>query len=119
MKSGAAIVDVAVDQGGCVATMRPTSYSQPTYVKHGVIHYGVPNIPAAVPRSATHALTNSTLPWAMEIADKGLSGAVSANPALARGVNVALGHLVHPAVAEAFHLRAVPLPEIDLEERPT
>jgi alanine dehydrogenase len=118
MKSGAAVVDVAVDQGGCVATIQPTSYSQPTYVKYGVLHYGVPNIPAAVPRSATHALTNATLPWAMEVADKGLSAAVTASPALARGVNVACGRLVHPAVAAAFRLRAVPRAELALEERP-
>jgi alanine dehydrogenase len=117
MKSGAAVIDVAVDQGGCVATIRPTSYSQPTYVKYGVLHYGVPNIPAAVPRSATHALTNATLPYAIEIAGKGLSAALSANPALARGLNVAHGHVVHPAVAAAFHLRAVPLAELDLEQQ--
>ncbi len=117
MKGGAAIVDVAVDQGGCVATIRPTSHSEPTYVLHGIIHYGVPNIPAAVPRSATHALTNATLPWALEIADKGISDAVADNRALARGVNVARARVVHPAVARAFGMKATALSEIDLEEQ--
>jgi alanine dehydrogenase len=116
MKSGAAIVDVAVDQGGCVATIRPTSYSEPTYVLHEIIHYGVPNIPAAVPRSSTHALTNATLSWALQIADKGIAAALAENPALARGVNVARGRVVHPAVAEAFNMKAAPLDEIDLME---
>ncbi len=116
MKGGAAIVDVAVDQGGCVATIRPTSYSDPTYVLHGIIHYGVPNIPAAVPRTSTHALTNATLPWALQIADKGIAAALAENRALARGVNVACGRVVHPAVAEAFKMKAAPLNEINLVE---
>ncbi len=116
MKSGAGIVDVAVDQGGCVETIRPTSHSEPTYVKYGVVHYGVPNIPAAVPRSATHALTNATLPWALEVADKGVDQATAANPALAWGVNVAHGEVVHPAVAEAFGMKATPLSDIGFSE---
>jgi alanine dehydrogenase len=114
MKPGSVIVDVAVDQGGCVETIRPTSYSHPTYVLHDVLHYAVPNIPAAVPRTATHALTNATLPWALEIADKGLPEALRTGPALARGVNVAEGQVVHPAVAAAFHMRAVALAELEL-----
>jgi hypothetical protein len=69
MKQGAVIVDISVDQGACVETMHPTSYSTPTFVVSGVVHYGVPNIPAAVPRTSTLALTNATLPWALEIAD--------------------------------------------------
>lgn len=105
MKRGAVIVDISVDQGGCVETIRPTSYSDPHYELYGVLHYAVPNIPAAVPRTATHALTNATLPWALEIADKGLPQALSGNPALARGLNIAHGHVVHPAVARAFHMR--------------
>jgi alanine dehydrogenase len=116
MKSGAGIVDVAVDQGGCVETIRPTSHSEPTYVKHGVVHYGVPNIPAAVPRSATHALTNATLPWALEVADKGVEQAVATNRALAAGINVAHGGVVHPAVAEAFGMKATPLSDIGFAE---
>jgi alanine dehydrogenase len=116
MKSGAGIVDVAVDQGGCVETIRPTSHSEPTYVKHGVVHYGVPNIPAAVPRSATHALTNATLPWALEVADKGVKRAVATNRALAAGVNLAHGEVVHPAVAEAFGMKTTPLSDICFAE---
>jgi alanine dehydrogenase len=114
MKPGSVIVDVAVDQGGCVETIRPTSYSRPTYVLHDVLHYAVPNIPAAVPRTATHALTNATLPWALEIADKGLPEALRTSPALGRGVNAAEGQIIHPAVAAAFHMRAVPLEELEL-----
>ncbi len=114
MKSGAVIVDVAVDQGGCIETIRPTSYSDPTYLQHGVVHYAVPNIPAAVPRTSTHALTNATLPWALQIADRGLAGALAASPALARGVNAIHGKLVHPAVAGAFRMNATPLDELDL-----
>ncbi len=112
MKPGSVIVDVAVDQGGCVETIHPTSYSKPTYVVNGVVHYAVPNIPAAVPRTATHALTNATLPWALEIADKGLPKAVLENPALALGVNVMAGHVVHPAVAQTFRMKPRPLEEL-------
>jgi alanine dehydrogenase len=119
MKPGAVIVDVAIDQGGCVETMKPTSYSHPTYTVNGVVHYAVPNIPAGVPRTATHALANATLTWALEIADRGLATAVRANPALARGVNLAEGRVVHPAVARTFRLRAVDLHELALmRERP-
>ena len=117
MRPGAVIVDVAVDQGGCVETIHPTSYSAPTYVQHDVLHYGVPNIPAAVPRTATHALTNATLPWALEIADRGLSGALCTSPPLARGLNIAEGHVVHPAVAEAFRMKAARLEGLRLMER--
>lgn len=112
MKKGAAIVDVAVDQGGCVETIHMTSHSEPTYVKYGVVHYGVANIPAAVPRSATHALTSATLPWALDLADKGVEEAVRSNPALARGVNVARGALVHAGVAQAFGMKVTPLADI-------
>jgi len=112
MKPGSVIVDVAVDQGGCVETIRPTSYSQPTYALHGVLHYAVPNIPAAVPRTATHALTNATLPWALSIADRGLAEAAHTNPALARGVNLVAGHVVHPAVAQSFRMKPHPLEEL-------
>ena len=112
MKPGAVIVDVAVDQGGCVETIHPTSYSEPTYVVHDVLHYAVPNIPAAVPRTATHALTNATLPWALAIADKGLSQALHDSPVLARGLNLARGHVVHTAVAQAFRMKAVKWEEL-------
>ena len=99
MKEGAVIVDVAVDQGGSVETIKPTTLLDPTYVVSGVVHYGVANMPALVPRTSTFALTNATLPYALELAERGINGAVRANPALAKGVNVCRGKLVHPAVA--------------------
>ncbi len=116
MKPGSVIVDASVDQGGYVETTHPTSYSDPTYLVHDVIHYAVPNIPAAVPRTATHALTNATLPWILEIADKGLAAAIRTNPALAKGVNVAQGRVVHAAVARAFRMRLAKLEDIPLLE---
>jgi len=104
MRPGAVIVDVSVDQGGCVETIRPTSHSQPTYTVDGVIHYAVPNIPAAVPRTATHALTNATLPYVVQLAEMGPEHAARQNREIARGINVAQGMVVHPAVAQAFGL---------------
>ena len=109
MRPGAVIVDVAVDQGGSVETIRPTTHSDPTYVVHGVTHYGVTNMPALVPRTSTYALTNSTFPYVAAIARRGLAGAIEENPALRRGVNVYGGRLVHPKVAEAHHLPCQPL----------
>lgn len=109
MKPGAAIVDVAVDQGGICETTRPTTHDEPTYIVHDVVHYCVTNMPGAVPRTSTYALTNSTLSYALEIADRGLEGALSRNKALLRGVNVFKGKLTHRGVAEAFSL---PLEEI-------
>ena len=102
MKRGSVIVDVAIDQGGCVETMRPTSYSKPTYVLHGVVHYAVPNIPAAVPRTSTFALTNATLRYARQLAADGVEKAAEADPAIKLGINVMNGEIVHPAVREAF-----------------
>jgi alanine dehydrogenase len=102
MKPGAVIIDVAVDQGGCVETIHETSHHQPTYELHGVIHYGVGTIPGAVPHTSTHALTNATLPYVTTLAREGLADAVAGNPALAAGLNVADGQVVHPAVAEAL-----------------
>ncbi len=102
MKPGAAIVDVAVDQGGCVETIRPTSHSEPTYVQHDVVHYAVPNMPALVPRTSTLALTSVTLPYALKIADLGATAACEQDPVLARGLNVSGGRIVHEAVIGAF-----------------
>ncbi|UCH35226.1 MAG: alanine dehydrogenase [Armatimonadota bacterium] len=102
MKRGSVIVDVSVDQGGCVETTRATSHSDPTYVVHDVIHYAVPNIPAAVARTATHALTNATLPYVLDLADYGLDEALRRNEALRRGVNLRGGKVTYPAVAAAF-----------------
>lgn len=109
MKEGAVIVDVAVDQGGCVATIHPTTLLEPVYGLYGVVHYGVANMPALVPRTSTFALTNATLPYVLELAAKGPARAVRENPALAKGVNVWGGKIVHPGVAESLGEPAVPL----------
>ena len=109
MKEGSVIVDVAVDQGGSVETIRPTTLLDPTYVVSGVVHYGVANMPALVPRTSTFALTNATLPYALELAGRGLAGAVRQNAALGKGVNVWRGRVVHPVVAEALGEPATPL----------
>ena len=101
MRTGSVIVDVAVDQGGCIETLRPTSHTQPTYVEEGVVHFGVPNMPGAVPWTATQALNNSTLPYIMQLADRGIS-ALSQNPVLAKGLNVKNGEIIHPAVRDVF-----------------
>jgi len=101
MKRGAVIVDVAVDQGGCVETTRPTTHSAPTFEVDGVVHYCVANMPGAVPRTSTYALTNVTLPYIFRIAQNGLRNAVRQDPALRLGVNVHEGRVVHPAVAES------------------
>ncbi len=101
MRPGSVVVDVAIDQGGCIATMRPTTHSNPTYTVHGVIHYGVTNMPGIVPRTSTFALTNATLPYVERIAGHGFAEAVKRDPALRLGVNVLDGVLVQPQVAEA------------------
>jgi alanine dehydrogenase len=101
MRCGSVIVDVAIDQGGCVETARVTTHSRPTYEVDGVIHYCVANIPGAVPRTATFALTNATLPYALEIADKGVEAALQENPPLKRGLNVYGGSIVNREVAES------------------
>jgi alanine dehydrogenase len=101
MAPGSVIVDVAVDQGGCVETVRPTSHTQPIYVEAGVVHYGVPNMPGAVPWTATQALNHSTLPYVLQLANQGLQ-ATETNPALAKGLNVKGHKLVHPAVQGVF-----------------
>jgi alanine dehydrogenase len=101
MRPGSVIVDVAVDQGGCIATSHPTSHTHPTYVESGVVHYGVPNMPGAVPWTATQALNNSTLPYILKLANRGLT-ALKIDSALAKGLNVQQHHLVHPAVREVF-----------------
>ncbi|MBM7564413.1 alanine dehydrogenase [Paenibacillus sacheonensis] len=105
MKKGAVIVDVAVDQGGTIATIdRVTTHKDPVYEKHGVLHYAVANMPGAVPRTSTLALTNVTMPYALELAGKGLPGAVSNNEPLRKGVNTFRGRVTHPQVAEAVGL---------------
>lgn len=112
MKPGAVIVDVAVDQGGCIETSRPTTHSEPTFVVHDVVHYGVTNMPGAVPNTSTYALTNATLPYVEAIADAGFWDAVAGDTALARGVNVVAGHVTVKKVAEAHHMSYTPLAEL-------
>ncbi|MBV9390123.1 MAG: alanine dehydrogenase [Chroococcidiopsidaceae cyanobacterium CP_BM_ER_R8_30] len=101
MRPGSVIVDVAVDQGGCVETMHTTSHTHPTYIEAGVVHYGVPNMPGAVPWTATQALNNSTLPYVLQLANFGMK-ALATDSALAKGVNVQNHRLVHPAVQQVF-----------------
>jgi alanine dehydrogenase len=108
MRAGSVMVDVAIDQGGCFETARPTSHSEPTYVVDDVIHYCVTNMPGAVPRTSTLALSNVTLPYALELADQGLEAACRADKALALGINVINGKVTYQAVAEAFGLPYTP-----------
>jgi alanine dehydrogenase len=102
MRAGSVIVDVAIDQGGCVETIHATTHENPTYVVDGVIHYGVANMPGGVPRTSTLALTNATLPYALQLANKGWKRALKENPALLKGLNIADGHVTYAGVAEAF-----------------
>jgi len=101
MRPGSVIVDVAVDQGGCVETLHSTSHTNPVYIDEGVVHYGVPNMPGAVPWTATQALNNSTLPYIVQLANQG-TRVLEINPALAKGLNVQDHCLVHPAVRSVF-----------------
>jgi alanine dehydrogenase len=104
MKPGAVMVDIAIDQGGCFETSRPTTHAEPTYVLDGVIHYCVTNMPGAVPRTSTFALTNATLPYIRALADLGWRQAIANDPGLARGLNVHAGQVTHEAVASALGL---------------
>lgn len=101
MRPGSVIVDVAVDQGGCIETLHPTSHSSPIYVDAGVVHYGVPNMPGAVPWTATQALNNSTFPYVVQLADHG-AAALERDGNLGKGLNVTEGALIHPAVKQVF-----------------
>jgi alanine dehydrogenase len=112
MKPGSVLVDVAIDQGGCAETSRPTTHSEPTYVVDGVVHYCVANMPGAVPISSTKALTNVTLPYVEAIARRGLADAVARSPSLAHGVNVLAGRVTYEAVAEAHELEYTPLADV-------
>ncbi|HST55800.1 MAG TPA: alanine dehydrogenase [Solirubrobacteraceae bacterium] len=102
MRRNAVLVDVSIDQGGCFETSRPTTHSDPTFEVDGITHYCVTNMPGAVPITSTYALTNATLPYVLELADKGVERALAENPALKHGLNVAGGQITHPAVAEAL-----------------
>jgi len=112
MKEGAVLADVAIDQGGCADTSRPTTHSEPVYTVSGVTHYCVANMPGAVPITSTKALTNATLPYVEAIADHGLAEAVARDHALARGVNVLDGKVTYEAVADAHNLDYAPLDEV-------
>ena len=109
MRPGSVMVDVAIDQGGCFETSRPTTHAEPTYVVDGVVHYCVTNMPGAVARTSAVALNNATLPFTLQLADKGWRRAAAENPHLAEGVNVAGGAVTHPAVAAALGLEPVRL----------
>jgi alanine dehydrogenase len=109
MKPGAVIVDVAIDQGGCIETSRPTTHSKPTYIEEDVVHYCVTNMPGAVGRTSTYALNNVTLPYTLQLAKKGLKNAVGGNDWIARGVNIHAGKVTNQAVAETFSLPYVEL----------
>lgn len=104
MKKGSAIVDISVDQGGCTETTKPTTHSQPTYIVDDVVHYAVANMPGAVPRTSTFALTNATLSYALALADKGLNRAIGEDTTLKKGVNILNKKLTYRAVAEAFNM---------------
>jgi len=105
MKHGSVIIDVAIDQGGCIETSKPTSHADPTYVIDNVVHYCVTNMPGAVGRTSTYALCNVTLPWAIQIAEQGLDAAASKLPPVARAINLLAGKVTNQAVAETFGLR--------------
>jgi alanine dehydrogenase len=112
MKDRAVLVDVSIDQGGCFETSRPTTHSDPTYQVDGITHYCVTNMPGAVPITATYALTNATLPYALALADHGVLGAIAESPGLRLGINVAGGRITHPAVAEAVGLPFTPYEDV-------
>jgi alanine dehydrogenase len=109
MKKGAVLVDVAIDQGGCFETSRPTTHHEPTFEVEGIIHYCVANMPGAVPITSTYALTNATLPYAVALADHGVIDAIRRDPGLRLGVNIAGGKVTHPAVAESVGADYVPV----------
>ena len=110
--NGAVIVDVAVDQGGCIETTHPTTHSDPTYYVEGVLHYCVANMPGAVPRTSTFALTNATLPYAVKLANKGFMKAITSDEGLKAGVNTYAGHCTYKAVASAQELKYTPLDDL-------
>ena len=112
MKRGAAFVDVAIDQGGCAETSRPTTHREPIYVEEEVVHYCVTNMPAIVPNTSTYALTNSTLSYGLEIANRGFPQSLARNHALAKGLNTYHGKVTHPGVATALGLPLTPIGEV-------
>lgn len=112
MKPGAVVIDIAIDQGGCIETSHETTHSEPTFVRHGVVHYAVGNMPGAVPHTSTHALTNATLPYLTELATFGVANAVRRDTALAAGLNIAGGAVVNAAVADALDRVCVSIDDV-------
>jgi alanine dehydrogenase len=112
MEPGSVIVDVAVDQGGCIETCHPTTHDDPTFTVHGVIHYCVANMPGAVARTSTFALNNATLSYGVKIADQGIHAAAAADKALAKGINTYKGKVTHKAVAGAVNADFVPFTQL-------
>jgi alanine dehydrogenase len=112
MKPGAAFVDIAIDQGGCAETSHPTTHREPIYVEEELVHYCVTNMPAIVPHTSTYALTNSTLTYGLELANRGFPQALARNKALARGLNTFDGKITHEGVAAAFNLPWTPVEEV-------
>jgi alanine dehydrogenase len=117
MKRGAALVDISIDQGGISETSIPTTHSKPIYIREGVVHYCVSNMPGVVPHTSTYALTNATLSYALEIADHGLLEAGARNRALRLGLNTYAGKIVHPAVAASLHTKPFSPWESEQERR--
>ena len=111
MEKGSVIVDVSIDQGGCIETSRPTTHSEPTFMVDGIVHYCVSNMPGSVAHTSTFALTNATFPYVRDLANRGFQQAVQSDAALARGVNTCNGRLTDQAVAEALNLEYTPLSE--------
>jgi alanine dehydrogenase len=111
MRKQAVLVDVSIDQGGCFETSRPTTHSNPTFEVDGITHYCVTNMPGAVPITSTYALTNATLPYVLALADSGVRDAISRDPGLRTGVNVAHGRVTHPAVAQGVGMPFTPVEE--------
>ena len=109
MKTGTVIIDVAIDQGGCIETSRPTTHLQPTYVVDGVVHYCVTNMPGAVGRTSTYALCNVTLPYVLQLVKNGWKALAATNPGVAEGVNIDRGRVTNQAVAATFGLPYSPL----------
>jgi len=112
MPRGAVIVDVAVDQGGCIETTKPTTHSRPTYYVEHILHYGVTNMPGAVPRTSTFALTNVTLPFALKLAERGLEEAAKRDPNLKNGINTYKGNVTYRAIAEDQDLAYTPIDDL-------
>ena len=112
MKPGAVLVDVAIDQGGCFETSKATTHGDPIYTVDGVVHYCVANMPGAVPKTSTMALTNATLPYAVQIANKGWEKAMKENPEIKLGANVIKGKVTYRGVADAFDLEYTPIEEL-------